>query len=70
MLAIGIIRLRMPSIAGMPTVETSKITVAMTKEMLDALEAERKTRKIATVPEIVRILVSEYFRDKELRKSK
>ena len=49
----------------MPTVETSKITVAMTKDMIDALEGERRVRKIATVPEVVRIIVSEYFRDKE-----
>lgn len=45
-------------------VETSKITVAMTRDMLDALGEERKIRKIATVPEVVRIIVSEYFRDK------
>ena len=58
----------MPSNTGLtsvPTVETSKITVAMTRDMLDALEKERKIRKIATIPEVVRIIVSEYFRDKE-----
>ena len=43
---------------------TPKITVAMTDEMLKALEEERKVRKIATVPEVVRIVVSEYFKDK------
>lgn len=48
----------------MPTVETGKITVAMTRDMLDALEDERKVRKIASVPEVVRIIVSEYFRDR------
>jgi hypothetical protein len=48
----------------MATVETSKITVAMTKDMIEALEKERKIRKIATIPEVVRIIVSEYFRDK------
>ncbi len=60
----------MPSIAGnmgMATIETSKITVAMTRDMLDALEKERKVRKIATVPEVVRIIVSEYFRTKEAK---
>jgi hypothetical protein len=43
---------------------TPKITVAMTEEMLTALEDERKVRKIATVPEVVRIIVSEYFKTK------
>ncbi len=42
-----------------------KITVAMTEEMMKALDAERKVRKIATVPEVVRIIVSEYFKAKE-----
>ncbi len=42
-----------------------KVTVAMTKEMLDALEIERKARRIATVPEVVRIIVSEYLRNKD-----
>jgi hypothetical protein len=41
-----------------------KITVAMTEEMLQALEEERKVRKIATVPEVVRIIVSDYFKTK------
>ncbi len=62
----------MPSNAVMPKaetkIETSKITVAMTRAMLDALEVERKIRKIATVPEVVRIIVSEYFRDKSLER--
>lgn len=48
--------------------EGEKVTVAMTKEMYAGLDDERKIRKIATVPEVVRILVSEYFRDKELEK--
>ncbi len=41
-----------------------KITVAMTEEMLEGLEEERKARRIATVPEVVRIIVSEYFKAK------
>jgi hypothetical protein len=44
---------------------TPKITVAMTNEMVEALEEERKIRKIATIPEVVRIIVSEYFKVKE-----
>jgi len=43
---------------------TPKITVAMTEEMLEGLEEERKARRIATIPEVVRIIVSEYFKSK------
>jgi hypothetical protein len=43
---------------------TQKVTVAMTDEMVAAIEVERKVRKINTVPEVVRIIVSEYFRDR------
>jgi hypothetical protein len=49
---------------GLTIERTPKITVAMTKEMMEALEAERKVRKIATVPEVVRIIVSDYFKMK------
>ncbi len=43
---------------------TQKITVAMTDEMVKGLEEERKVRRINTVPEVVRIIVSEYFKTK------
>jgi Arc/MetJ-type ribon-helix-helix transcriptional regulator len=43
---------------------TQKITVAMTDEMVKDLEEERKLRRINTVPEVVRIIVSEYLRAK------
>jgi len=43
---------------------TPKITVAMTQDMMDGLEEERKARKIATIPEVVRIIVSDYFKTK------
>ena len=49
---------------GLTIDRTPKITVAMTKEMIEGLEEERKTRRIATIPEVVRIIVSEYFREK------
>ncbi|QQG49599.1 MAG: hypothetical protein HY247_02615 [archaeon] len=49
---------------GTPKQATPKITVAMTHEMMKGLEEERKVRRIATVPEVVRIIVSEYFRTK------
>jgi hypothetical protein len=49
----------------MPAKKTfPKITVAMTEEMMEGLEEERKVRKIATIPEVVRIIVSEYFKKK------
>jgi len=41
-----------------------KVMVSMTEEMVKALEQERKVRKIATVPEVVRIIVSDYFKTK------
>lgn len=44
---------------------TPKITVAMTEDMVKDLEEERKLRRIATVPEVVRIIVSEYLRAKD-----
>ena len=43
---------------------TQKITVSMTDEMIQDLEEERKLRRINTVPEVVRIIVSEYLRAK------
>ena len=48
----------------MPKKATPKITVAMTEEMMEGLEEERKARRIATIPEVVRIIVSEYFKSK------
>ena len=44
---------------------TQKITVAMTDEMVKGLDEERKARRINTVPEVVRIIVSEYFKVRE-----
>ena len=54
----------MPSIQMPKKQTTPKITVAMTQDMMDGLEEERKVRKIATIPEVVRIIVSEYFKKK------
>jgi hypothetical protein len=36
----------------------------MTDEMIADLEKERKARRINTVPEVVRIIVSEYLKNK------
>lgn len=34
-------------------------------DMVKALEEDRKARKINTIPEVVRVIVSEYFNVKE-----
>lgn len=39
--------------------------VSMTEEMVKALEAERKARKLDSVPETVRSVLGEYFKVKE-----
>jgi hypothetical protein len=38
-----------------------KIMVSMTSEMVDALEKERKARKLASIPETVRLILSDYL---------
>jgi hypothetical protein len=44
----------------------NKIMVAMSDEMVKALEAERKARKLESVPETVRAVLGEYFKAKEV----
>jgi metal-responsive CopG/Arc/MetJ family transcriptional regulator len=44
-----------------------KIMLALPEEMVDALEKERKERYLETLPETVRVIVSDYLRNK-LRK--
>lgn len=41
-----------------------KIMVSMSDEMVKALDAERKARKLETVPEAVRSVLGEYFKMK------
>ena len=43
----------------------NKIMVAMSDEMVKALEQERKTRKLESIPEAVRAALGEYFKTKE-----
>jgi metal-responsive CopG/Arc/MetJ family transcriptional regulator len=38
-----------------------KIMVSMTQEMVDALEKERKKRKLSSIPEVVRQILSDYL---------
>ncbi len=42
-----------------------KIMVSMSDEMVKALEAERKARKLETIPEAVRSILGEYFKMKD-----
>ena len=42
-----------------------KVMVAMTEEMVKALEVERKSRKLDSIPETVRSVLGEYFKVKE-----
>lgn len=39
-----------------------KIMVSMSDEMVKALEAERKARRLETIPEAVRAVLGEYFK--------
>jgi Arc/MetJ-type ribon-helix-helix transcriptional regulator len=41
-----------------------KIMVSMSKEMVKALQQERKARKLESVPETVRAVLGEYFKTK------
>ena len=42
-----------------------KIMVSVSDEMLKALEAERKARKLETIPEAIRSVLGEYFKAKQ-----
>jgi len=39
-----------------------KIMVSMASDMVKALEAERKARRLETIPEAVRSILGEYFK--------
>jgi metal-responsive CopG/Arc/MetJ family transcriptional regulator len=41
-----------------------KIMLALPEEMVKALEKERKERYLETIPETVRVIVSDYLRNK------
>jgi hypothetical protein len=43
----------------------NKIMVAMSDEMVKALEQERKARKLDSIPETVRSVLGEYFKTKD-----
>ncbi len=39
-----------------------KITIAITDELENALEKERKERKFDSIPEVIRVILSDHFR--------
>ncbi len=45
----------------------NKVMVSVSDEMLKALEAEWKARKLETVPETIRSVLGEYFKMREMR---
>lgn len=42
-----------------------KIMVSMSEETVKALDAERKARKLETIPEVVWSILGEYFKVKD-----
>ena len=44
-----------------------RVMLSISEEMWDALEKERKARKLETIPEAVRSVLGEYFKVKESR---
>jgi hypothetical protein len=42
-----------------------KIMLSVSDEMFRALEIERKSRKLETIPEAIRAVLGEYFKAKE-----
>ena len=45
-----------------------RIMLSVSDDMVKALEAERKARKLETTPEAVRAILGEYFKQKESEK--
>ena len=43
----------------------NKVMISVSNEMLKALDQERKVRKLETVPEAIRAVLGEYFKQKE-----
>ena len=41
-----------------------KITIAITEELEKELEKERKERKFDSIPEVIRVILSDHFRSK------
>lgn len=45
-----------------------KIMVSLPEEMVEILEKERKERYLETIPETVRVILSDYLRNKVKKK--
>jgi metal-responsive CopG/Arc/MetJ family transcriptional regulator len=45
-----------------------KIMVSLPEEMVEVLEKERKERYLETIPETVRVILSDYLRNKVKKK--
>jgi metal-responsive CopG/Arc/MetJ family transcriptional regulator len=45
-----------------------KIMVSLPDEMVDVLEKEKKERLLETVPETIRVILSDYLRTKSTKK--
>ena len=52
-------------IGSVSNLAMNKIMVAMSGEMVKALEQERKARRLESIPETVRAVLGEYFKTKE-----
>ena len=47
-----------------PNMVMKKVMLAVPEEMLKALEKERKQRYLETIPETVRVILSDYLKEK------
>ena len=56
----------MESIGSEHELAMQKVMVSISDEMMKALEQERKARKLETVPETVRSVLGEYFKQRSI----
>jgi len=52
------------AIYGYTNMAMKKVMLALPEEMIKALEKERKQRYLETIPETVRVILSDYLRGK------
>jgi hypothetical protein len=52
------------AIYGYTNMAMKKVMLALPEQMFDALEKERKQRYLETIPETVRVILSDYLRGK------
>jgi predicted RNA-binding protein Jag len=51
-------------INGYQYMAMKRILVSVSEELYEAVERERKSRRLETIPETARAILSEFFRDK------